>query len=602
MPTQAIRTSTHFIARHLRAFVTHMQRVKALSLPYFRSEERWRARGLLLAIVALNLGTVYIMVLLNDWNRSFYDALQNRDQTVFWQQLIRFSWLAGAFIVVAVYKFYLTQVLELRWRQWMTHDYLQRWLAGHAFYQLELSRFGTDGQQGSNATPDNPDQRIQEDVNQFTGQTVSLTMDFLNASVTLVSFIGILWKLSGSFGFDFGGEHHVIPGFMVWAAVLYCALGSLITHWMGRPLVGLNFRQQRFEADFRHHLMRVREYSEAIALDRGGDVEQAALRQRFGLVLGNFWSLLRKQKNLLWFTTGFSQVATVFPMVVAAPRYFSGAIQLGDLMQVASAFGQVQDSLSWFVGNYTSLAAWSATAQRLTSFEDSLARLPADTSAAEETGETLALSELALQVADGRSLLVAPKLQLRAGEHVLLSGPSGSGKSTLFRALAGIWPWTRGSVIRPSGFAREAMFLPQRPYLPQGRLRDALAYPETADRFDDASLRQALVDALLPDLADQLDVEATWNQRLSGGEQQRLALARVLLRNPRWLFADEATSALDQQAESTLYQRVLARLGERHGSLVSIAHRASVQAFHAHQWRVQPAAPLSGAPAQLLED
>lgn len=590
------------------------QKIWALSLPYFQSSEKWRARGLLAAIVALNLGTVYMLVLLNDWNRTFYDALQNKDQPVFWRQLGVFCWIAAGIIAVSVYKFYLTQLLEMRWRRWMTSEYLRRWLSGHAFYQLELAQFAPSSphsntpDQPAPKPADNPDQRIQEDVNQFTSYTVSLSMGLLNAVVTLVSFIGILWTLSGSFGFSFDGQHYTVPGFMVWMALLYCVLGSVVTHFIGRPLVALNFQQQRLEADFRHHMVRVREYSESIALDKGGPVEQNLLEARFGHVLTNYWQLLRTQKNLLWFTTSFGQVATVFPMVVAAPRFFSGAIQLGDLMQVASAFSRVQDSLSWLVDNYDRLATWSATADRLTSFEASFAMLQAPSTAdamrqSSDTGESGSLSatNLDLQLANGTTLFSAAHLALHPGDHVLLSGPSGSGKSTLFRTLAGIWPWASGILSRPADFANRAMFLPQRPYLPQGRLRDALAYPEPVSRYSDDALQQALRDALLPDLVGRLDEEAAWNLRLSGGEQQRLAIARVLLKKPHWLFADEATSALDEAAEATLYQRLLATVAQSNGAIVSIAHRASVKAFHERSWTVGTKEG-AGLQRQLVED
>ncbi len=602
------------IAASARTLKIQTKKIWALSLPYFQSSEKWRARGLLAAIVALNLGTVYMLVLLNDWNRTFYDALQNKDQPVFWSQLGVFCWIAAGIIAVSVYKFYLTQLLEMRWRRWMTSEYLRRWLSGHAFYQLELAQFTPSGHH-SNAPDqpvpkpaDNPDQRIQEDVNQFTSYTVSLSMGLLNAVVTLVSFIGILWTLSGSFGFSFDGQHYTVPGFMVWMALLYCVLGSAVTHFIGRPLVALNFQQQRLEADFRHHMVRVREYSESIALDKGGPVEQNLLEARFGRVLTNYWQLLRTQKNLLWFTTSFGQVATVFPMVVAAPRFFSGAIQLGDLMQVASAFNRVQDSLSWLVDNYDRLATWSATADRLASFEASFAMLQAPSTAdtmhqSSGTGESEGLSaiNLDLQLANGTTLFRAAHLALHPGDHVLLSGPSGSGKSTLFRTLAGIWPWASGTLHRPADFAGTAMFLPQRPYLPQGRLRDALAYPEPVSHYSDDALQQALRDALLPDLVGRLDEEAAWNLRLSGGEQQRLAIARVLLKKPHWLFADEATSALDEAAEATLYQRLLATVAQSNGAIVSIAHRASVKAFHERSWTVGTKEG-AGLQRQLVED
>jgi putative ATP-binding cassette transporter len=571
------------LSTKINNFKVFARKVWALSLPYFRSEEKWKARALLAAIIVLNLAAVYLLVLLNNWNRAFYDALQNKNEPVFWTQLGRFTYLAFTFIIIAVYRFYLTQLLELRWRAWMTGHYLQRWLSHHAFYQLELARY--TGKAG--ATPDNPDQRIQEDLNLFTSYTISLTMGLLNAVVTLASFVGILWTLSGGFAFRFDGASYNIPGFMVWMAVLYCLSGSIVTHYIGRPQIRLNFLQQRYEADFRHHMVRVREYSESIALDKGEAVERAQLDGRFSSVLSNFLKLLKAQKNLVWFTNFFGQAAVVFPFIVAAPRFFSGAIQLGELMQIASAFGRVQDSLGWFVDNYSSLAAWRATADRLTSFEEDMVAQALTESATDARNSvatgTLDTHDLTLGLPTGAVLLAGVNLRARTGDSVLIKGPSGSGKSTLFRAFAGIWPFASGRVEQPA----DAMFIPQRPYFPNGPLREALAYPVPADRYSDEALRQALHDALLPQLADQLDVADAWGQKLSGGEQQRLAVARVLLKKPKWIFADEATSALDEPAERKLYEKLLAQVQWAGGALVSIAHRPTLSALHDKRWTLE---------------
>jgi putative ATP-binding cassette transporter len=541
----------------------------------------------------LNLGMVYMMVLFNDWNRVFYDALQNRDAEVFWKQLGVFGMLATCFIVVAVYRFYLTQLLEMRWRAWMTRDYLQRWLSHPVFYSLELqAQLGTD----------NPDQRIQEDVQQFTADTVGLSLGLLDATVTLLSFIGILWSLSGGFSFSLSGEQYNIPGFMVWMALVYALSGSLIGHFIGKSMASLNFAQQRYEADFRHHLMRVREYSEAIALDRGSDVERTALQVRFKQVLNNFMLLLRVQKRYTWFNSGYGQAAVVFPMLVAAPRYFSGAIQLGELMQISSAFGQVQESLSWFITNYSRLASWQATTLRLTGFQDQMlavsnhdasALTNANTSI-EHSVNSIDTPPLTISLPNGTVLLYNTRLQLHAGDTVLVRGPSGCGKSTLFRTLAGIWPHvtTQDAAQLPNSLhialPDHTVFMPQRPYFPQGSLRQALAYPSPAELFDDAQLKQVLHDSLLPHLADQLDAQGQWTQQLSGGEQQRLAIARVLLKRPRWVFADEITSALDASAEQALYEKLLQLVREQQGALVSIAHRPGVAAFHQQQWVFTP--------------
>ncbi len=599
------KNSAPGIAGKLGAFRQFASRVWALSAPYFRSDDKWKARGLLAAIVVLNLAAVYMLVLLNDWNRVFYDALQNKDQPVFWQQLARFTYLAFAFIIIAVYKFYLTQLLEVRWRAWMTGHYLERWLAGHAFYSLELARFSGNPK----AASDNPDQRIQEDINLFTAYTVSLSMGLLNSVVTLLSFVGILWGLSGAFAFTLGGSSYSIPGFMVWMAVLYCVVGSVITHYIGRPQIKLNFEQQRYEADFRHHMVRVREYSESIALDKGEAVERTQLDLRFSKVLANYLALIKKQKNLVWFTNFFGQAAVVFPFIVAAPRFFSGAIQLGQLMQISSAFGRVQDSLSWLVDNYSSLAAWRATTDRLTSFEDNIMAvaqsiraqaaidLIAAASAPQVDANTVSAHDLTIRLPAGQMLLGAINLQASPGERVLFKGPSGSGKSTLFRTLAGIWPFAKGQSHLPA----DAMFIPQRPYFPDGLLRSALAYPQPASRYSDEALKQALLDALLPQLCTRLDDSDAWSQKLSGGEQQRLAIARVLLKKPQWIFADEATSALDEAAEKAIYEKLQAHVLAVHGGMVSIAHRPNVAAFHDKQWVLEKSPPTSDAAYTLTE-
>jgi putative ATP-binding cassette transporter len=545
------------------------RKVWALTTPYFSSDQKWKARAMLAGIVLLNLAAVYMLVLLNDWNRLFYDALEKRDQPVFWVQLLRFTYLAFGYIIIAVYKFYLTQLLEMRWRAWMTSHYLQRWLSGQAFYRMELARFSNSG-----ATPDNPDQRIQEDLNLFTTYSISLSMGLLNALVTLASFVGILWGLSGIFSFGMGGRSYEVAGFMVWAAIAYCIVGSVITHYIGRPQIALNFQQQRFEADFRHHMVRVREYSEAIALDKGEQVERQHLDRRFLSVLANYLRLIKAQKNLIWFTTFFGQAAVVFPFLVSAPRFFSGAIQLGELMQISSAFSQVQDSLAWFVDNYSSLAAWRATTDRLTSFEESFAAQAQAQRPEVATGSPkLAAQDLTLALPDGAVLLAGLSLNVAPGDSVLVKGPSGSGKSTLFRAFAGIWPFARGKVEIPA----DTMCIPQHPYFPDGSLRDALAYPEPAGRYTEEALHQALEQALLPQMVPRLDEQNAWSQKLSGGERQRLALARVFLKQPAWVLADEATSALDEEAESTLYRRLIALVRRKGGAMVSIAHRPALE-------------------------
>jgi vitamin B12/bleomycin/antimicrobial peptide transport system ATP-binding/permease protein len=588
-------------------------KVWALSLPYFQSDQKWQARAMLALIVVLNLGTVYMSVLVNDWNRVFYDALQAKNEKVFWQEVWHFTYLAFTFVVLAVYKFYVTQLLEVRWRSWMTTDTLRRWMANKAFYSMELMRFNPSSSSADNVTADNPDQRIQEDINLFTSYTVSLSMGLLNSVVTLASFIGVLWGLSGLTSFTLGGSTYEIAGFMVWAALLYSAAGSVIAHYIGKPQINLNFLQQRYEANFRHHLVRVREHSEAIALDKGEQVEGKALDQRFSAVLANYLQLLIAQKRLTWFASGYGQSAIIFPLLLAAPQYFKGTIQIGQFMQIGSAFGYVQGALSWLVDNYPNLATWKATTDRLTSFEASLNTIeqqkykqneqltqvkPAQAAAENVASNALQLHNIAFALPNGSPLASNINLTAQPGDSIIVSGPSGSGKSTLFRSMAGIWPFTNlgtaGQLTLPDGFEAQAMFVPQRPYFPNATLRAALAYPDDANHYSYDALCAALDNALLPDLKVRLDDEDAWDQKLSGGEQQRLALARVFLKKPRWLFVDEATSALDPVAEHTLYTRLLAQVRSVGGALVSIAHRPSVADFHATQWTFSPA-PVSQA-------
>jgi vitamin B12/bleomycin/antimicrobial peptide transport system ATP-binding/permease protein len=547
--------------------------------PYWKSEERFTAWLLLGAVVALTLGMVYMSVQFNEWYNVFYNALQEKNVEVFWKQIVRFCVLAAIYIVMAVYAFYLNQMLQIRWRRWMTERYLDEWLADRAYYRMQLK--------GNPA--DNPDQRIAEDLKLFVDGTLELSLGLLHAVVTLVSFVAILWALSGPITVPLAGREFVIPGYMVWAAVLYAIVGTWLTHKIGKPLIGLNFEQQRREADFRFGLIRFRENGESVALYHGEADEMKGFRTRFGAVVQNWWRIMNRQKFLITFTVGYNQIANVFPFIVAGPRYFAGAIQLGGLMQISNSFDKVQGALSWFISAYTTFATWKATADRLIGFRETIdhtheeARTPSGFELDRNGVPELAVQDVSLALPDGRPLVSASTFSVRPGESALIRGASGSGKSTLFRAIAGIWPYAKGKVRLPDPAA--TLFLPQRPYLPIGTIREVAGYP-SREQFTDAQLREALADVGLAALGERLDEQQNWALQLSPGEQQRIAFARALLQRPKWLFLDEATSALDEDAEKKLYGLLKERLPE--AAVISIGHRPALAAMHSRVLELKP--------------
>ncbi len=551
-----------------------------LAAPYYRSNERWFARLLLASIVGLSLFLVAMNVVLSYWNRAFFDSLQNKDQEAFVNLLLfyrsgeagfmpGFVWIAAVYIPVAIYRTYLNQWLQIRWRRWMTEHLLRDWLSDRAYYTISLT---TDP---GNSGTDNPDQRIAEDLKGFVDDTLRLGLGLMSNVVTLLNFAFILWSLSGVLNL-FGIP---IPGFMLWAAVIYAVVGSWLTHLVGRPLVPLNFQQQKAEADFRYSLVRLRDNTEGVALYAGEAEEQRILHGRFGAVASNWYQIMRRNKLLNALIAGYEQLAAIFPIVVASPRYFSGAITLGGLTQTSGAFARVQGALSWFIEAYASLADWRATVIRLTTFRravDAAKALATQTAAVQASaGDAVGLRGVTLSLPDGTRLLEHGTLEFPRGRSTVISGRSGTGKSTLFRALAGIWPFATGAIERPPG---TYLFLPQRPYIPLGTLRHAVTYPAPEHSFSDADVRQALAGAGLPALAGALDEDQPWSQRLSGGEQQRLAIARALLLRPDWLFMDEATASLDPEAEAELYGALRRELPDT--TIISIAHRPAVAAFH----------------------
>jgi putative ATP-binding cassette transporter len=559
--------------RSMTSFLIGLREAWGLARPYFWSEERWAARGLLAAIIVLNLLMVGMNLILNFWNNDFYNAIQNMDSHTAVQLLFVYAKTPGSifpmpgfveivtvYIVIAVYAFYLNQMLQIRWRQWITRDFINNWLADRAYYNISLSPAQTAG-------IDNPDQRIADDLRDFTANTLSIGLDFISNLVTLFSFVFVLYAISGAITL-LGIK---IPGYMLWVAFIYSAFGTFFTHMIGRKLIPLNFFQQKVEADFRYNLVRVRENPEAIALYSGEADEVISLRERFLAIRTNWWSIMRRTKALNFFTIGFNQIANIFPLIVALPRYFSGAIKLGGLLQISNAFGQVQGALSWFVGAYSSLVAYRATVARLHGFQEAViaARIAAKAGPQLDVeGASLTLNNLTLSLPDGRILVNNATLSLPPGEPIILTGPSGAGKSTLFRAIAGIWPFGQGSVTRPEG---SVLFLPQKPYFPLGTLKRAVVYPALEADVSDEAVSQALLAVDLPLLVARLHETETWSQILSGGEQQRLAIARALIAKPDWLFLDEATSALD----SALAARIHAILAKHliNTTVVAITHR-----------------------------
>ena len=556
----------------------------SLIRPYWSSDERWSARGLLALIVAMNLAIVYINVRLNTWSAEFYDALQGKDGGRFGPLLLVFTGLAMAYIVLAVYSLYLKQMLGFRWRRWLTGDYLQRWLGGNAFYRIERDRLA-----------DNPDQRISDDLQALATTTLALSLDLLSTVVTLVSFVFILWSLAGPLVLHFSGHTLAVPGYMVWAAGVYAVVGSLVMQAFGRPLVAVNYRQQQVEANFRFGLVRVRENAEPIALYDGARTEAAHAASLFDQIRRNWDMVMRYTKRLTLINSVYAQIAVVLPLALAAPRYFAGAFSFGVLMQVSRAFGTVSEAMSWFISSYATLAEWRATVNRLGEFKGPLDApssgpqptgnlVQSDTPADAPAALVIRTQGLTLTQPSGAALLRVPDLQIMRGERWLVRGPSGIGKSTLLRAMAGLWAFGSGRIQTRPGLA--TLFVAQRSYLPLGRLRDALAYPDTADRHSDAACAEALTAVGLEAYGPALDEAAPWTQRLSPGEQQRLAFARVLLQRPDVLVLDEASSSLDTVAEAQLYRRVLEALPDV--TLISIAHRTSLDVFHDHTLDLAP--------------
>lgn len=542
-----------------------------LSHPYWtKSEERWVARGLLALIIALNLVMVDMNYRITNWYNTFYNDMQKYQSSAVWHGVITFLILATIFIIAAVYQTYFQQMLYIKWRRWLTDRYLHNWLGRTTYYHMQILGDGTD----------NPDQRIANDLDLFTNQTLGFIIGIIGSVTTLVAFMDLLWTVSAEAAIPWHGGKLVIPGYLVWTALIYSAIGTYIIAVVGRRLIQLNFNQQRFQADFRYSLVRLRENSDSVALYRGEERENHNFLGRFAALFGNFWQIMKRTRRLNWWSSGYGQLAIIFPLVVTLPGYLAKFYLLGTLVQVGSAFGNIQGAFSFFANNYAGLAGWHAVVDRLRYFEQSMDRIrnvqDMNFNIVRREGERLRIRNVEVGLPDHSTLLKAVNFELSPGERMLVVGRSGSGKSTFIRVLAGIWPFGSGEVDMPK--IESVFFLPQKPYLPLGTLRDLLLYPHGKPTTADSELKMVLEAAGLPNLMKRLDESYTWPQILSIGEQQRLAFARIFLQRPGWIFMDEATSAVDEAGEGELYTTLVEQLPE--AAVVSVGHRSTLEAYH----------------------
>jgi vitamin B12/bleomycin/antimicrobial peptide transport system ATP-binding/permease protein len=568
------------------SFIPVVRLITGLADPYFDASntktatvpllgavrERHLAWGLTIFLVVLNQLQVGISVRLSFFSRDWFNAIQNKDQAAFWSLLLTvFMFWAAIAVISNLIEYFVENILKLRWREYLVERYSARWLSGGSHYRM-----------GFTGGADNPDQRIAEDVRAYILSTYAFSISLLSTISNLVSFSIILWSIPAQFAIP--GTSIIVPGLPFWVALIYSFVGTWLTHLIGRPLIKLDFKQEKYEADFRYQLARLREYGEQVALLRGEPAERQHIGQRFSAIVGNTYDLIRQNLKLNTFTSTYFQASVVFPYVIMAPAFFTGAITLGQLQQTAGAFGRVEGAMQWFIIRYSSLASYKATVDRLSTFQIAMGKaedLQADSGIQrhEQAGTDVSIPALKLAVPDGETIVSITDLTLKAGQRTLVTGPSGSGKSTLFRAVSGIWPYGDGHIFTPTH--KRVLLLPQRPYLPMGTLKQAVEYPDLYDTHSDETIREALLAVKLPKLIHRLDEEAFWSQVLSLGEQQRVAIARALLSKPDWLFLDEATAALDEATEAAIYALLKERLPGT--TVVSIGHRSTLVAMHDRQ-------------------
>ncbi|MFO1160816.1 MAG: ABC transporter ATP-binding protein/permease [Reyranellaceae bacterium] len=538
----------------------------------------WSLTAGMVLFGAINVG---IALWLNIWNRDFFNALEKRDTS----QLVGQLYILAAIVVsggiaVAIH-LHIRRRLQINWRTWLTQVTTRRWL--HAGRQYQLGLLAGDC--------DNPDGRIAEDIRVSCELAVEFAQSILQCILQLITFLSVLWVLSGALPVKIGSVEFSLPGYMVWAAVLYALFGSILTYALGSGLIEAGNVRQGREADVRSVLIRARENAEGIALMRGEPDERARLHNAM-TDLGNAWhTQTRGQGSLALLTSSLAYVAPVVPLILALPRYLAGDLQLGGLMQTAQAFSNVQWALSWVIDNFPRFADWRASTDRVVQLHSALLDLEESTEARDgehievTAGESdrLILREVGLSRPDGEALVAEAEVEIKPGERVLIRGQSGSGKSTIMRAIAGVWPWGRGAVELPKA---SLAFMPQKPYFPLGTLRDALLYPARPDDVQDEDLREALHRVGLDHLRGRLDETERWDHILSGGEQQRVAFARVLIQKPDWVFMDESTSALDEAGQANVMRLLAEELPRT--AVVSIGHRPGLEAFHTRELVLEP--------------
>lgn len=543
---------------------------------YWQSEQRFSAYAFLFGVIVLTGAIVGVDLVFNYWNNHFYNALQDYNKRSTIDLMLIFLFIASVFIILQVYRYYLQSMLGLRWRNWLTHQFLNRWLDQRSYYYLEAF----------DNTTDNPDQRIQEDINALVTYSLDLTIGLISSVTTLIVFLSVLWSLSGPLIIPLGSFGRlIIPSYLVWVAVIYAGLGTFFTFRIGRPLVSLNFEQQRREADFRFAAVDLRQHAEHVALYRGEHHQKNVLDRLFGKVLDNWYMIILRQKLLLWLTAGYNQLAVFVPFIAVLPNYFGKVFKLGGMIQALRAFAHVQDALSYIVTSYTKIAEWQAVSRRLITFLNHMndaEKIAADSNKfifTEKLDTNIVVKNVTASLPTGTVLLKHVNQEFAHGKNYVIKGHSGIGKSTLVRVIAGIWPYGSGEIDLPK--RRKIMYVPQKSYMPLGTLREALLFPDNINAISDEKLKSLLRDCGLAELAPRIHEVAVWSLQLSPGEQQRIAFVRVIIHEPDWVFLDESTSALDLANEKNMYQLLKQNLPNC--SVVSVGHRPSLDEYHEHE-------------------